>query len=429
MSSKIQTIRSREILDSRGNPTVETEVELSGGVRGIASVPSGASTGTFEACELRDEDAKRYAGKGVLKAVEHVNGEIANELAGKDALEQTVLDEAMNALDGTENKSRLGANAILSVSLAVCRAAALSQKKPLFEYIHDVFFPNLGYSIPIPMFNILNGGQHADSGLSVQEFKVVPFGIESYAHQLRAGSEVFHVLQKKLASDGYATGVGDEGGFAPKLESNEKALWYIREAVREAGYDFGNDIGIGIDVAANSFYDSKNQKYVMMPERLSLTRDEIIRKYASWVTEYGVVSIEDGLEEEDWAGWRYFMEQMRDRSILLIGDDLLVTNATRLKRAIEQQCCNCALIKPNQIGTLTETAKTINMAREAGMGTVLSHRSGETLDIFIADLAVACGSPLMKSGAPNRGERIGKYNRLLEIDEELRALSTQPENE
>lgn len=418
----ITKVTAREILDSRGEPTVEVWVELADGTSARAGVPSGKSTGAFEAIELRDGDTKRYRGMGVLSAVNHVNTELAAAVCGMEASDQLALDEKMRTLDGTPNKSRLGANALLGVSLAVCRAAAASAHLPLYEHIARLYGTALPTDrFPVPMFNIVNGGKHADSGLSVQEFKVVPFGIASYPEQLRAGSEVFHTLQKLLEQNGFGTAVGDEGGFAPRVESHAQALSFIHQAITEAGYHPGSDLFIGLDVAANSFYDKTEDQYVLKPEGANLSRESLINVYREWIEKYAVVSIEDGLDEEDWDGWTMMREKLEkeatawQRPLMLIGDDLLVTNVERLQKAIEKQSCNAVLIKVNQIGTVSETLDCMRLARDHAMNRVISHRSGETTDDFIADLAVGTGAEFIKSGSLSRGERLAKYNRLLEI--------------
>jgi enolase len=434
--SKIAKVEAMEILDSRGNPTVQVEVVLESGVRAIAAVPSGASTGTYEALELRDGDKGRYGGLGVLNAVNNVNKEIAKEIIGMEAEDQIVIDQAMCSLDGTENKSRLGANAILGVSLAVCRAASIESGLPLYRYINQLIkkefkYKSLKMRLPMPMFNVLNGGQHSDSGLSVQEFKIVPIGIRKFSEQLRAGSEVFHALKKALSSAGQSVGVGDEGGFAPKLESNTQALEFIAKSITDSGYELGKDVSIGLDVAASSFYNEQDDCYVLKPENANLQRDQLIALYRDWMEKFRIVSIEDGLNENDWSGWAAMMEKLRsfemdwvEKDILqepmFIGDDLLVTNVKRLKKAIEEKSCNSVLIKVNQIGSLTETIECILLAKKNSMKTVISHRSGETTDDFISDLAVGTGSEFMKSGSLSRGERICKYNRLLKIAEEIK---------
>ncbi|HRY82892.1 MAG TPA: phosphopyruvate hydratase [Candidatus Moranbacteria bacterium] len=417
--SKIKKIFAREILDSRGNPTVEVEVELESGIKASAAVPSGASTGAYEALELRDKDEKRYLGQGVLKAVSNVNEKISEILVGMEVENQTEIDKKMLELDSTENKSNLGANAILGVSLAVCRAAATENNLPLYAYIKKIYnIKYTKYKIPTPMFNIINGGKHSDSGLSIQEYKLVPNGIKKFSEQLRAGSEIFHTLSEILSGEGYSVSVGDEGGFAPKLESNAHALELINAAISKAGYKNGKEASIGIDAAANSFYDEKEEKYIFKPENSTLTREMLVNIYNEWIEKYNVISVEDGLNENDFSGWRAMNEKIGGK-IMLIGDDLLVTNVKRLKKAIEEKSCNAVLIKVNQIGTLTETMDCIKLAKKNKMKVVVSHRSGETTDDFIADLSVGAGADYIKSGSLSRGERICKYNRLLRIEEEL----------
>jgi enolase len=412
---KIKRVTGREILDSRGNPTVEVEVELESGALGLAAVPSGASTGTFEALELRDGDEKRYGGQGVLKAVENVNTVIQENLVGKESTEQEKLDKLMLELDGTENKSKLGANAILGVSLAICRASAVEEKLQLFEYIAKIFkFKKKKDGYPVPMFNIINGGKHSDSGLSVQEFKLIPKGIKEYPEQLRAGSEIFHALKKILEKNGYSTGVGDEGGFAPRLESNSKALEIIASAAEQAGYKMGEEIFIGIDSAANSFYQEADDQYQLKPENVTLNKENLVNIYNEWIDKYKVISIEDGLAENDWEGWKNMNEKIGSR-ITLIGDDLLVTNVKMVEKAIDENACNAVLIKVNQIGSLTETIDCVKLTQKNKIKVVVSHRSGETTDDFIADLAVAINADFIKTGSLSRGERICKYNRLLRI--------------
>lgn len=426
--SAIKKIHAREILDSRGNPTVEVEVELESGIKAMAAVPSGVSTGTYEALELRDNEVGRYRGMGVLKAVENVNITLRKAIAGMDALDQEKIDEKMIELDGTENKTNLGANAILGVSLAVCRVASIESGLPLYEYISKCFgLPAYrsgrrasGYRIPVPMFNVLNGGMHSDSGLSIQEYKIIPNGIKTFKEQLRAGSEIFYKLKKLLSAEGYNISVGDEGGFAPTLESNGKPLEIINKAIAEAGYEKGKEVNTGVDAAASSFYDERENKYLFKPENANLTREMLVNIYGEWVQKYSVISVEDGLNENDWEGWRAMNEKL-GKGIMLIGDDLLVTNVKRLKKAIEEKACNAALIKVNQIGTLTETIECIKLAQKNKMKTVISHRSGETTDDFIADLAVGTNADFIKSGSLSRGERICKYNRLLRIEEEINA--------
>lgn len=420
--AKITEIRGREILDSRGNPTVEVRVRLDDGTEAFAGVPSGASMGAFEAVELRDNDPNRYGGLGVLNAVENVNEELAQAVIGMEADDQKTLDERMIALDGTENKARLGANAILGVSLAVCRAAAKSKNLPLYMHIATLLSKKKKmFTLPVPMFNILNGGKHSDSGLSVQEFKIIPDGIKGYKEQLRAGAEIFHTLKKLLERERLAVGVGDEGGFAPHLESHTQALEMIIRAVTEAGYIPGKQVFIGLDVAANSFYDASEDQYVFKPEGVSLSRESLINVYREWIQKYFVVSIEDGLHEEDWIGWALMQEKLNKeeaawkKPLLFIGDDLLVTNVKRLKKAITMHSCNSVLIKLNQIGTVTETIACMELAEKQKMKRMISHRSGETTDDFIADFAVGTRAEFIKSGSLSRGERIAKYNRLSEI--------------
>lgn len=421
--AKITEVRGREILDSRGNPTVEVTVILDDGTVARSGVPSGASTGAFEAVELRDGDPHRYGGLGVLNAIGYIAGELGEAVIGMEASDQNALDKKMIALDGTENKARFGANAILGISLAVCRAAAQSADIPLYERISQLVGREKSSSFPVPMFNILNGGKHSDSGLSVQEFKIIPFGIKTYPEQLRAGSEIFHMLKTILSQEGFAVGVGDEGGFAPHLESHTQALQMITRAITEAGYRPGTDVFIGLDIAANSFYEVEENQYALKPENVSLSRESLINVYREWAQKYAVISFEDGLHEEDWQGWALMQEKLGKepaawgRPILSIGDDLLVTNVKRLEKAIEHQACNTVLIKLNQIGTVTETLACMKVAKKAGMGRMVSHRSGETVDDFIADLAVGAGAEFIKTGSLSRGERIAKYNRLSEIFE------------
>ena len=415
--TKIQKIVAREILDSRGNPTIEAEVHLENGIKSWSQVPSGASTGEFEALELRDGDKKRFDGKGVLTAVGYVQGEIAEKITGMEVGEQQMVDETMITLDGTENKSRLGANAILSISLAVCRAAAIDQKKALYAYIADIHGTH-DVKMPVPMFNVINGGKHADSGLAIQEYKVVPHGITTFKEQYRAGAEIFHALQTYLSEKKLSTGVGDEGGFAPRMENNHAPLEAIAAAAQKAGYAMGTQIGIAIDAAANSFYHEKCAHYAFELEGKAFTKEELLNEYAEWVDQRYIMSIEDGLSEYDWEGWHDMYEKFNDR-IMLIGDDLIVTNTARLEKAIEIKACNSVLIKPNQIGTVTETLQCIKRAQEEHMKIVVSHRSGETIDDFIADLSVGVGADFIKTGSLSRGERLCKYNRLLVIEEKL----------
>jgi enolase len=406
----IEGIIAREILDSRGNPTVEVEIGLDDGTIARAAVPSGASTGAFEANELRDGDAKRYLGKGVLTAVENITEKIAPELVGYEASDQRAVDQRMLDLDGTPEKSSLGANAILGVSLAVARAAADSAELSLFRYLGG---PN-AHLLPVPMLNILNGGAHADSNVDVQEFMIAPIGAPSFREALRSGAEVYHSLKSVLKKKGYATGLGDEGGFAPSLPSNASALDLIAEAVQNAGYSFGTDVVVALDVAATEFY--KDGSYVF--EGANKSADEMIAYYAKLVADYPIVSIEDPLSEEDWSGWAAMTASLGGR-IQIVGDDLFVTNPERIARGIEQSSANAVLVKVNQIGSLTETFDAVELAHRSGFRTMMSHRSGETEDTTIADLAVAVGSGQIKTGAPARSERVAKYNQLLRIEEEL----------
>ncbi|MCK4635988.1 MAG: phosphopyruvate hydratase [Candidatus Moranbacteria bacterium] len=415
--NKIKKIVAREILDSRGNPTVEAEVFLESGIKAWSQVPSGASTGEFEALELRDGDENRFGGKGVLKAIENVNTIINDALVGIDPAAQRMIDEKMIELDGTENKSNFGANAILSVSLAVCRVVAVSQKIPLYQHIANLQ-ENKKVSLPIPMFNIINGGMHADSGLAIQEYKLIPNGIETFKEQYRAGAEIFHALKKNLAKRDLVTAVGDEGGFAPRLENNTVPFILIKEAAESEGYKMGEQINIGIDAAANSFYDDASEEYFFELENKKLSAKNLLNVYESWKKTGYFISLEDGLTEYDWHGWTEMNERFGD-DMMIIGDDLLVTNVERLQRAIDENACNSVLIKPNQIGTLTETLDCIKLAKENNFKTIVSHRSGETIDDFIADLAVGAGTEFIKTGSLSRGERICKYNRLLRIEEKL----------
>ncbi len=417
--SKIRNIQAREILDSRGNPTIEVEIELHSGLKAKAGVPSGASTGAYEAVELRDGDANRYGGKGVLKAINNINDKIAKIIIGTEVRSQEEIDEKMIKLDGTENKSNLGANAIVGVSLVCARAAAMEQEIPLYKYIAKTYdFSCEKFTLPMPMFNILNGGKHSDSGLSIQEYKLVPSGVEKFSEQLRAGSEVFHTLSGILSSNGFSISVGDEGGFAPKLESNAKALEFINLAIEKAGYKKGVELNIGIDAAANSFFDEKEDKYIFKPENSMLNKEMLINIYNEWIDKYNVISVEDGLDENDWDGWKIMNEKIGGK-VMTIGDDLIVTNVKRLEKAIAKKACNAVLIKTNQIGSLSETVECVKLAQKNKMKIVISHRSGETVDDFISDLAVGVGAEYMKSGSLSRGERICKYNRLLKIEKEV----------
>jgi enolase len=410
--TKIIDIHAREILDSRGNPTVEAEVRLASGAVGCAKVPSGASTGTREAVELRDGDPKRYLGKGVLKAVANVNTEIRAALVGMEATDQQALDTRMIELDGTENKHRLGANAILAVSLATAHAAAQDVGQPLYKYLHV----GDGWRLPVPMMNVINGGAHADNNLDFQEFMILPVGAQSFSEALRFGAEVFHHLKAVLKQRGLATAVGDEGGFAPNLSSNEAALELILAAIEKAGYRPGEEIALGLDVASSEFY--REGKYVLASEGATLTSEEFADYLAAWVERYPIITIEDGMAEQDWEGWRRLTAMLGSR-IQLVGDDLFVTNPAILQEGIKRQVANSVLIKVNQIGTLSETLAAVKMAHEAGYTAVISHRSGETEDTTIADLAVAWGTGQIKTGSLSRSDRIAKYNRLLQIEEQL----------
>ncbi len=411
--SLIEEIWAREILDSRGNPTLEAEVTLASGVQGRAAVPSGASTGENEAVELRDGDNARYLGKGVTKAVENVNEKISYELEGIDALDQTLIDETLIALDGTENKSNLGANAMLAVSLAAARAAANFLEQPLYRYIGGTNAKTL----PTPMMNIINGGSHADNNVDFQEFMIMPVGAESFAEGLRAGAEIFHNLKSVLKGRGYSTAVGDEGGFAPNLKSNEEAVETILEAIEKAGYSAGKDILLALDPAASEFYS--NGKYVFKnSDNRELSSEEMADYWIDWTEKYPIISIEDGMAENDWDGWKYLTNKI-GKKIQLVGDDLFVTNVKFLQRGIDENAANSILIKVNQIGTLTETLDAIELAKTNNMTCVISHRSGETEDSFIADLAVATNAGQIKTGSLSRSDRIAKYNQLLRIEEDL----------
>jgi len=413
--AKIESVRALEILDSRGLPTVQAEVTLSDGAGGSAAVPSGASTGAHEAVELRDGDKKRYLGKGVLKAVGHVEGEIAKAVKGMDAGDPSALDAKMIALDGTENKGRLGANAILAVSMAAARAAANSAKLPLYVHLRKAYsLPQDRWVLPTPMLNVINGGKHADSGLDVQEFMLVPTEAPSFKDALRAGAEIYQTLKKELASMGMTVAVGDEGGFAPKLKTHAEALEVLAKSIAAAGYK--DKVRLSLDAAATEFY--KDGKYVL--EGKARSAAELADVYAGWAAQYGFASLEDPLAEDDWAGWKSITAKLGDR-LRTIGDDLFVTNPKRLERGIEEKAANAILIKLNQIGTLTETVAAIRMAQKAGFSAVISHRSGETEDAFISDLAVALNAGAIKTGAPCRSERLAKYNRLLQIEAALGA--------
>ena len=417
--SAIVDVIGREILDSRGNPTVEADVLLESGILGRAAVPSGASTGSREAIELRDGDKKRYGGKGVLKAVEHVNTEICEAVIGVDATEQTFIDRTLLDLDGTENKSRLGANAMLAVSLAIARAAAEESGLPLHRYLGGAG----PMAMPVPMMNVINGGAHADNGLEMQEFMIVPVGMTSFREALRCGAEVFQVLRKLLSDRGLATAVGDEGGFAPRLPKHEAAIQVILEAIEAAGYRPGEDVALALDCASSEFFE--DGEYTLRSEGLSLKAAEFADYLSAWVDKYPIISIEDGMAENDWDGWKVLTDKLGDR-VQLVGDDLFVTNTQYLKRGIEQGIANSILIKVNQIGTLTETLAAIEMAKRARYTAVISHRSGETEDTTIADIAVATNAMQIKTGSLSRTDRLAKYNQLLRIEEDLGDTASYP---
>lgn len=413
MTTNIINIHAREILDSRGNPTVEVDVVLESGAFGRAAVPSGASTGVHEAIELRDGDKQRYSGKGVLQAVKYVNQEITDRIIGMDALDQASIDQAMISLDGTPNKSKLGANAILGVSLAVARAGAAEVCLPLYRYLGGV----TAKLLPVPMFNILNGGVHANwQGTDLQEFMIAPVGAANFREALRWGGEVYHALKSVLKDAGYSTGVGDEGGFAPTLKNNAEAVEVILKAIEKADYKPGDQICIAIDPASSGFYE--DGFYNLRTEGKKVTSAEMVDMYAQWIKKYPIVVLEDGLAEDDWEGWKLLNQTIGDQ-IELVGDDLFVTNVERVSRGIRENVANAVLIKLNQIGTLSETIKTIDMAKKVGWGAMVSHRSGETVDSFIADFTVAMGTGHLKTGAPCRGERVEKYNQLMRIEESL----------
>ncbi len=416
IQTDIEYIVAREILDSRGNPTVEVEVMLMGGDWGRAAVPSGASTGVHEALELRDGDEARYNGKGVIQAVNNVNDIIADELFGWDATDQAGIDAYLLELDGTPNKEKLGANGMLGVSLAVAHAAANGLRLPLYRYVGGVH----AHVLPVPMMNILNGGKHAVDGPDLQEFMVMPVGAPTFSEALRWGSEVYHTLKGVLKAKGYSTGVGDEGGFAPSLKTNEEAIEVILEAIEKAGYQPGEQIRIALDPAASEIFE--DGKYVLKKEGRTLTGAEMVEFYADWVEKYPIISIEDGLDEDDWDSWTLMMERLGDR-IQIVGDDLLVTNVERVQKAIDLKACNSLLCKVNQIGTLTEAISAVQMSQRAGWTVVVSHRSGETEDATIADLAVALNTGQIKTGAPCRSDRVAKYNQLLRIEQELGELA------
>ena len=417
----IQRIEAREILDSRGNPTIEVDVITDNGVLGRAAVPSGASTGIHEAVELRDEDKARYMGKGVLKAVHNVNEILNKELQGANIFEQNLIDRAMIGIDGTDNKGLLGANAILGVSMAVAKAAAATSGQYLYRYVGGVS----ANTLPIPMMNIVNGGSHADNNVDVQEFMIMPIGAESFSQALRMGVEVFHHLKAVLKSKGMSTNVGDEGGFAPDLGSNEEALQIIMQAIEKAGYEAGKDIFIALDVASSEFYNKEEKKYHLSSSGEKLTSGDMISMMSDWCDKYPIVSIEDGLDEDDWTGWKDLTDKL-GKKIQLVGDDLFVTNTTRLKRGIDEGIANSILIKVNQIGTLTETISAVDMAKSNRYTSVMSHRSGETEDTTIADLAVALNTGQIKTGSASRSDRIAKYNQLLRIEEQLGKMAYYP---
>jgi enolase len=416
MTTGIAAVHGREVLDSRGNPTVEVEVRLSGGASGRAIVPSGASTGAHEAVELRDGDKSRYGGKGVLDAVANVNGEIAEAVAGFDALDQPGLDRLLVVLDGTPNKGRLGANALLGVSLAVAHAGAAAEGQPLYRYLGG----EAAHLLPVPLVNILNGGKHAVDSTDFQEFMIAPVGAPTFAEALRWASETFHALGGLLHERGFSTTVGDEGGYAPSLETNEAAIGLVLEAIQRAGYRPGEQIAIALDPAATAVYSEG--RYVLAREKRTLSGDELIAFWTDWIARYPIISLEDGLAEDDWTGWSALTEQLGDR-IQVMGDDLLVTNTERLARGIRERAANAILIKLNQIGTLSETRDAVEMAQAAGWRAIVSHRSGETEDTTIADLVVALGTGQIKTGSVSRSERIAKYNRLLRIEEELGSVA------
>jgi enolase len=426
MSTKITSVHGREILDSRGNPTVEADVRLESGALGRAAVPSGASTGEHEAIELRDCDTSRYLGKGVLKAVGHVNAEIARTVAGMDAADQRSLDGRMIEADGTPNKSKFGANAILAVSMAAARAAAAALGQPLYRYLARYSGDPAANLLPVPMMNILNGGAHADNSVDVQEFMVMPLGAPNFHEALRWGVEVFHNLKTVLKKGGYSTAVGDEGGFAPNLKSNEEALERVLQAITTAGYKPGEQIAIALDPASSEFYDRATKKYVFKKsDKSARSSEEMVRYWENWVRQYPIVSIEDGLAEDDWKGWQYLTREVGGK-IQLVGDDAFVTNPKIFARGIAEGIGNAILIKLNQIGSVSETIEAVEMARKAGYASIVSHRSGETEDTFLADFVVAMGAGQIKTGSASRTDRIAKYNQLLRIEEELGAAARFP---
>jgi enolase len=431
MSTKITRVHTRQVIDSRGNPTVEADVYVASGARGRAAVPSGASTGEHEALEMRDGDKSHYLGKGVLKAVANANGEIAKAIAGLDAADQRALDKRMLELDGTPTKSRLGANAILAVSMAAARAAAAAENLPLYKYLARYSTDSSANLLPVPMMNILNGGAHADSSVDFQEFMVMPIGAPNFSEALRWGVEIFHSLKSALKKRGYSTAVGDEGGFAPSCKSNEEAIQIVLEAITAAGYKPGEQVSIALDPASSEFYDKASGKYVFKKsDKSAHSSSEMVDYWTNWVEKYPIVSIEDGMAEDDWSGWKELTDGVGSstskKKIQLVGDDLFVTNTERLSRGINEATANAILIKLNQIGTVTETIDAIELARKAGYNSIISHRSGETEDTFIADLAVATAAGQIKTGSASRTDRIAKYNQLLRIEEELGASARFP---
>ena len=426
MSTKIRSVHGREVLDSRGNPTVEADVILDGGTRGRAVVPSGASTGEHEALELRDGDKSRYSGKGVLKAVANVDGAIAKSVVKMDASDQKALDRRMIEADGTPNKEKLGANAILAVSMAAARAAATASGQPLYKYLAKYSSAKTANTLPVPMMNILNGGAHADNSVDAQEFMVMPVGAPSFHEALRWGVEVFHQLKAVLKKNGYSTAVGDEGGFAPNLKSNEEALERVLEAITAAGYKPGKQIAIAIDPAASEFYDRASGKYIFKKsDKSERTSEQMVEFWSNWIRQYPIISLEDGLAEDDWAGWKILTKEL-GKKVQLIGDDIFVTNPEIFSRGIREKIGTAILIKLNQIGTVTETIEAVEMARKAGYAAIVSHRSGETEDTFIADFAVAMGTGQIKTGSASRTDRICKYNQLLRIEEGLGSAAKFP---
>jgi enolase len=428
MSTKITRVHARQVIDSRGNPTVEADVYLDSGAFGRAAVPSGASTGEHEALELRDADKSKYLGKGVLKAVANANGELAKAVTGSDAADQRTLDHKMISLDGTPTKSRLGANAVLAISMAAARAAAVALKQPLYKYLSRYSTETSANLLPVPMMNILNGGAHADSSVDFQEFMVMPIGAPNFSEALRWGVEIFHSLKTALKKHGYSTAVGDEGGFAPSCKSNEEAIQIVIEAISAAGYKPGEQVSIALDPAASEFFDKASGKYIFKKsDKSQHSSAEMSAYWTGWVEKYPIVSLEDAMSEDDWSGWKSLTESVGSKSskkkIQLVGDDLFVTNTERLSRGINEGIGNAILIKLNQIGTVTETIDAIELARKAGYNSIISHRSGETEDTFIADLAVATSAGQIKTGSASRTDRIAKYNQLLRIEEELGAAA------